>query len=387
MMPEAGSLSSPEYQKSAVRKKDLLDLIRAVPAWISAWLQLAAISRRETAQLFNQLGVMLEAGLSLEKGLEILAAQTSKAYLNTALHDILQNIRSGLPLHQALQAQHRLFPALAAQMVMVGESGGVLTEMLYRIYAYMENQSELQKRLLTALAYPGIVFLFAVAAVLGISFFIIPMFSELYSGAGVPLPLVTTLVMCGADFIRDYGLLALVLSVSALYLLLRACRRPPFALAVQRRLFSMPVVGRLLKDLALMHITETAAVLIKVGVPALTALETARDTSTNPYVQNIVEQTCLQMQDGKSIAWSLAEYGRFEEMYIRMIAAGEESGHLAEMLEALNGHLRKQLLNRLDGLIVLLEPALILMVALLVGITVIATLMPMYGLMDLAGGL
>ncbi len=388
MMEQSEPISTTPCSEVAgvVRWRQWLNPIGSALDKASSWVQLSSISRRETAQLFSQLGVMLEAGLGLERGLEILSAQTSKPYLKQALNNILQDIRSGLSLYQALEAQHRLFPGLAAQMVRVGESGGVLTEMLYRINSYMENQNELQKRILTALAYPGIVFLFAIAAVLGISFFIIPMFSELYTGSGVPLPTITTVVMFSAGFIRNYGLLALFVLSSIGYLLLRVSRRPNVAFALQRRLMAVPILGKCLRGLALMHISETAAVLLKAGVPAMTALETAGNTSANPYVQNIVERVCLDMQAGKGIALSLAQHGLFEEMYVRMIAAGEESGHLAEMLEVLSRHLQKELLHRLDGMIALLEPALILMVAFLVGTTVIATLMPMYGLLDLAGG-
>lgn len=388
-MQQARSITAPGPRETTAlsRLKASLTPFHAVFRRGSEWLQLAGISRRETAQIFSQLAVMLEAGLGLERGLEILIHQTSKPYLKQALNDIIQDIRSGLPLYRALEARHRLFPGLAAQMVRVGESGGVLSEMLSRVSVYMENQGEIHKRVLTALTYPGIVFTFAIAAVMGISIFIMPMFADLYEGSGVSLPALTRLVMHSADFIRHYGLLTLTVGIAGICLVMRACQRPALGLAVQRTLFRFPMLGKTLRSMALMHITETMAVLLKVGVPALTALETARNTSDNPYLQDIVGRTCQDMQAGKGIALSLAQHGLFEEMYIRMIAAGEESGSLGEMLEALSKHLRKELLHRLDGMIALLEPALILIVAFLVGTTVIATLMPMYSLMDLAGGM
>lgn len=387
-MEQARTIEPPELEYTSISlAQKYLKSFQAAWRQGSDWLQLTGISRRETGQIFSQLAVMLEAGLSLERGLEILIDQTSKPYLKRALHDILQDIRLGFPLHHALEAHHRLFPGMAAQMVRVGESGGGLAEMLSRVSLYLENQSEITKRILTALAYPGIVFIFAVAAVMGISYFIMPMFVDLYEGSGVPLPVLTSLVMHSADFIRHYGFLVLMVGLAAVYQAVRACRRPALGMAVQRRLFSLPMLGKMLRGMALMHITETMAVLLKVGVPALSALETARNTTENPYLQVIVEKTCLDMRAGRGIAVSLAQHGLFEEMYIRMIAAGEESGSLVGMLEVLSKHLRRELLSHLDGMIALLEPALILMVAFLVGTTVIATLMPMYGLMGLAGGL
>ena len=351
------------------------------------WFKLAGIPRREIAQLFKQLAVMLGAGLSLERSLEILIAQTSRPYLKEALDDVLDQVRSGFSLYHAIASHDKLFPGLAAQMIKVGESGGVLTGMLYRASEYIEHQYEINHRVLTALAYPSIVFVFAVAAVLSISFFIMPMFTELYATSGVPLPALTILVISSAEFIRHFGLLVLVLFLAGSFIITGVIRKTPLALPVHHRVLTLPIVGKTIRGRAIMQITETLAVLLKVGVPALTALETAGKTVENLYLQQVIKETCLNMRAGQGIARSLAQYRIFEEMYIRMIAAGEESGSLAEMLDALATHLKKELLHRLDSMIALLEPALILVVAFLVGTTVIATLLPMYSLMDLAGGL
>jgi len=351
------------------------------------WLRWAGVPRREISQLLKQLAVMLDAGLSLERALEILLAQTSRPYLREALDDILNQLRGGMSLYHALAGHHQLFPTLALQMVKVGESGGVLTDMLYRASEYIEHQYEINRRILTALAYPSIVFVFAIAAVLGISFFIMPMFGELYQASGVSLPAVTVMVIYSAEFIRHYGCLILVLILAGSFILIRAMRHAPFALRVHQKLLFLPLLGNTVRGLAIMRITETLAVLLKVGVPALTALETAGKTAGNLYLQKVLEETCSGMRAGQSIARSLAKDGVFDEMYTRMIAAGEESGSLAEMLAALAAHLKKDLLHRLDSMIALLEPALIVIVAFLVGTTVIATLLPMYSLMDLAGGM
>lgn len=350
-------------------------------------ISLMGVSRREISQLFRQLAVMLGAGISLERSLEILIAQTSRPHLHQALHAILEQIRSGLPLHKAVAAQSRLFPSIAPQMIQVGEAGGVLTGMLYRVSEYLEHEDEISNKVRMALAYPSIVFLFAVASVLGISFYILPMFAELYASSGVPLPFLTTLVIKTGLFIRDYGVFLVALVLLGGFLMRKACTSTCLVLPMHQRLLSLPLMGRMAAGLAVLQMTETLAVLLQVGVPALTALETAGTAVGNLYFRHIIAETCQNMRAGQSIAASLAPYRQFDEMFIRMIAAGEESGSLPEMLAALSRHLQKDLIHKLDGMIALLEPALILTVAFLVGTTVVATLLPMYSLVNLAAGI
>ena len=167
-----------------------------------------------------------------------------------------------------------------------------------------------------------------------------PMFGELYQASGVSLPAVTVMVIYSAEFIRHYGCLILVLILAGSFILIRAMRHAPFALRVHQSC-SSSLLGNTVRGLAIMRITETLAVLLKVGVPALTAPETAGKTAGNLYLQKVLEETCSGMRAGQSIARSLAKDGVFDEMYTRMIAAGEESGSLAEMLAALAAHLKR----------------------------------------------
>lgn len=345
------------------------------------------VSRRELSQLFRQLAAMLEAGLSLERSLEILIAQTSRPPLHQALDAILDKIRAGLSLHKAVSTQSRLFPGIAPQMIKVGEAGGVLTDMLYRVSEYLEHEHEISTKVLSALAYPGIVFLFAAASVLGISFYILPMFAELYASCGVPLPFLTVLVIKTGLLIRDYGAFLAAMLLLGGFFMRRACTSPRWAPAIHQRLLCLPLMGRMAAGLAVLQMTEMLAVLLRVGVPALNALETAGTAAGNLYFRRIIAETCQNMRAGQSIAASLASYRQFDEMFVRMIAAGEESGSLAEMLTALSRYLQKDLIHKLDSIIALLEPALILTVAFLVGATVVATLLPMYSLMNLAAGI
>jgi type II secretory pathway component PulF len=171
------------------------------------------------------------------------------------------------------------------------------------------------------------------------------------------------------------------------FLLRKACTSDRLTLAMHQGLLSLPVLGRTATALASLQMTETLAVLLQAGVPALTALETAGQAVNNRYYSCIIAEICENMRAGRSIAASLASYRQFDEMFVRMIAAGEESGSLSEMLMALSRHLQKDLLHKLDSMIALLEPALILVVAFLVGTTVVATLLPMYSLMNVTAGI
>ncbi len=348
------------------------------------WLGRMQISKQELSQLFQQLGVMLETGLGLERGLEILAKQATHPPLSEALGEILRQIRSGVSLHEAVASRPRIFPGMVVQMIRVGEVGGVLTVMCYSISEHLEHEYEISNKVLTALAYPAIVLLFALAALLGISIYIMPMFAEFYASSQVSLPYLSLLVIKSSYFIKDYGLFGafIVLLVVAL-LSYRARRSPRFSLRIHRGLLYAPLVGTILPARERLRLTGILAVLLQAGVPLLSALETAGQAARNRYFTLIVADVCANMNRGFGMAHSLGQHRQFNEMFVRMVAAAEETGYLPETLVALQGHLHKDLLHRLDRLIALLEPALIILVALLVGTMVIATLLPMYSLMDM----
>lgn len=359
--------------------------MRALPGL--SRISFMAVSQREVSQLFQQLAVMLEAGLGLERSLEILAVQIGRPVLRASLDAILEQIRSGFSVNEAFAAQRRLFPAVVPEMIKVGETGGVLAAVCLRISAYLEGEHEISNKILTALAYPAIVFVFAITAMFFISIYIMPMFAGLYASSGVALPYLTVVVIKGCHLIKSYWVLIAPVVLLGMFMAGWIRRSDRLHLALHKGLLFLPVVGRISTARASLQMAETLAVLLKGGVPVLTALRTAAESANNRYFSLIIGDICKNVEMGRSIAVSLALHRQFDEMFVRMVAAGEESGNLDRMLVVLSRHLHKDLLNKLDNMVALLEPALVIMVALVVGTTVVATLLPMYGWMNTAGGI
>ncbi|HOX03714.1 MAG TPA: type II secretion system F family protein [Candidatus Paceibacterota bacterium] len=331
----------------------------------------------------RQLATMLDSGMGVVPSLVALGEQHSNPALQAVIRDLCRRVEGGESLSQSLQRHSHLFSRLYIRMVEAGERGGLLAEILARLAAYLESTVRLRRRIKAAMAYPVAV---TVAAVLVTAFllaFVVPVFQEIYAQFGTHLPRPTQwLIDTGLALRRDGPMLA-VLAAAAAYGIAAMIRTPSGRLAWDQLKIRVPILGPLTHKVALARFARTFASLFRSGVPILEVLAMVAGTCGNAVMEQAALQAARDIERGDGIAGALARHAVFPGMFIRMLAAGEQTGRLELMLDRIADFWDEEVEATLGGLMSVLEPILILGLGLLIGGLVIAMFLPILSLNDI----
>lgn len=333
----------------------------------------------------RQLATMISAGLSLVKSLDILASQSSKKKIRNMFEDIKSQIEEGAQFNKALQKYKRVFGDLFINMVAAGEAGGLLDNVLDRLSIYMEKAISLKRKIKSAMMYPSIVLVVAVAVVWGLLVFIIPKFKEMYEGFGGSLPALTQFTINLSEFLGSwYGggvilaiIIILSITISTLYK-----RTEKGKLVIDRVLLKIPKIGDLLRKAAVAKFSRTFGTLLNSGVPILDALDIVAKTSGNKYIEKHLIKSKLDIEQGKNVVYPLEKSGIFPPMVTQMISVGEETGALDQMLAKIADFYDDEVDRAVEGLTKIIEPMLMLVVGGSVGFIIIAMYLPIFKLGD-----
>jgi len=345
-------------------------------------LDLKKVSLRELITLTRQLHTVLASGLSFITAFNVLADQTENKKLKETLINIRENIEEGIPLWQALARHPNIFPPLYVNMVRAGETGGILDSVLERLVMHLEREKEIGSKIKNASIYPSIVVCFALLAVLFILAFIIPAFTGMFHTMGLALPLPTRILLAGGTFIKKKWFIVFILTL-AVTAALKALGKT----GQGRHLFDdlylkIPAVGKVITKMAVARFARTMGTLIKSGIPLIQALEIAEGVINNAAISDTIKQIRVGITKGDSLTVLLQKTRVFEPMVIHMIAVGEETGRLDEMFIRISDCLERETMYAVESVAAVLEPLLILIVALIVGSVVIATLLPVFELVN-----
>jgi len=338
------------------------------------------IKPADVALFTRQLSDLLKAGLPLNKALRTLSQQTRKKELSETVQEIEKEISSGKALHEALSRFPKAFPPLYVSMVKAGETGGFLEEVLHRLALFIEKDQELKSRIASAMAYPALLVVIGTGAVIFLMVFFIPRFSEIFRKMGSNLPATTQIVMGVSYFCRDYwgflftGAVALMAGWSQVVRTIAG-----------RRVFDLvkirfPGFGEIVKKNAVSRFTRTLGTLLKSGVPILGALSIAKEAMGNVVLMEDIDEASAGVKQGRSLAEILRQSRYFPVMVVDMIAVGEEGGNLDEVLINVAESYDVQVDRQVRVFIALFEPALLLIMATLVGFIVISMLLPVFSL-------
>lgn len=333
----------------------------------------------------RQLATMISAGLSLVKSLDILASQSSKKKMRNMFEDIKNQIEEGAQFNKALQKYKSVFGDLFINMVAAGEAGGLLDNVLDRLAIYMEKAISLKRKIKSAMMYPSIVLVVAVAVVWGLLVFIIPKFKEMYEGFGGSLPALTQFTINLSEFLGSwYGggvilaiIIILSITISTLYK-----RTEKGKLVIDRVLLKIPKIGDLLKKAAVAKFSRTFGTLLNSGVPILDALDIVAKTSGNKYIEKHLIKSKSDIEQGKNVVYPLEKSGIFPPMVTQMISVGEETGALDQMLAKIADFYDDEVDRAVEGLTKIIEPMLMLVVGGSVGFIIIAMYLPIFKLGD-----
>ena len=344
------------------------------------------VSTKDLAVFTRQFATMINAGLPLVQCLEILSKQTEKPGFKKVISEVMHDVETGSTLAEALGKHKNVFDQLFVNMVESGEAGGILDDILMRLASYIEKAEALRRKVKSAMMYPTVVLVVALGATTFMLLFIIPTFAKMFTDFGGQLPLPTRIVLGMSNVLRDYwwalggGILALVVGLRAYY------HTEGGKTVIDGFQLKVPVLGEVLKKAAIARFTRTLGTLIKSGVPILTGLEITARTAGNKVVSAAVLKTRESIREGETLAAPLRQCEVFPAMVVQMIAVGEETGALDEMLKKIADFYDDEVDTAVDTLTSVIEPVMIVVMGVMVGGMVVAMYLPMFKLVTVVAG-
>src|SRR3954467_10494773 len=344
------------------------------------------VKTKEIAIFFRQFSVMIDAGLRLVQCLEILGANQENPAFQKTLNGVRSTVEGGAPLANAMRQYPKVFDDLTTNMIEAGETGGILDLILQRLATYVEKEVKLKAAVKSALIYPVSVISIAVLVVGALLKFVVPIFANLFAGLGVDLPLPTRIVMGLSKFIGNFGWL-IVLAFGAFVVIIRQIRKNPQGLLLTDKfMLNLPVMGMLLRKIAVARFTRTLGTLITSGVPILEGLTITARTSGNAVLEDALMKVRKAVEEGRTIVDPLKESGVFPNMVTQMIGVGEATGAMDAMLQKIADFYEDEVDSATKDLLTLLEPVMIGFLGVAVGGIVVSLYMPLFSLIGKLAG-
>jgi type IV pilus assembly protein PilC len=333
----------------------------------------------------RQFSVMIDAGLPLVQCLEILGSQQEHKAFKRSLIQIRQDVEAGSSLADAMRKHPKTFNDLYTNMVAAGEAGGILDTILQRLATYIEKAVKLNSQVKSAMIYPVAVISIAVIVVVVILWKVIPTFASLFAGLGAELPLPTRVVIALSNFIADFWWLIGTVIAVTIFSLKKYHETYKGKRVIDGFILRVPVLGLLMRKIAVARFCRTLATLTASGVPILDGLQITARTAGNAVVEDAIMATRKSVEEGKTISEPLGDTEVFPAMVVQMIAVGEQTGALDAMLSKIADFYEEEVDTAVAGLMKLLEPVLIAFLGVAIGGIVIAMYMPMFSLIGQMG--
>jgi type IV pilus assembly protein PilC len=333
----------------------------------------------------RQFSVMIDAGLPLVQCLEILGSQQDHKVFKRVLIQVRQDVESGSNLADSMRKHPKTFSDLYTNMVAAGEAGGILDTILQRLATYIEKAVKLNSQVKSAMIYPVAVIGIACIVVAVILWKVIPVFASLFASLGAELPLPTRVVIALSNFIGDFWWLVTIVIVAGVYAFRRYYETYKGKRVIDGTVLRMPVLGMLMRKIAVARFCRTLSTLTSSGVPILDGLQITARTAGNSIVEDAIMATRKSVEEGKTISEPLGDTEVFPPMVVQMIAVGEQTGALDTMLSKIADFYEDEVDLAVAGLMKLLEPVLIAFLGVAIGGIVIAMYMPMFSLISQIG--
>jgi type IV pilus assembly protein PilC len=332
----------------------------------------------------RQFATMIGAGLSLTKCLSILGQQTESSSLRIIINQIARDVESGQSLSDAMAKHPKVFPSIFVNMVRSGETGGVLDEVLNRVADHFERESMIKGRIKSAMTYPIAMGSLVLIILVAMLIFVVPTFQTMFASMGGALPAPTQFLVALSEGSRSWPGLVFLFAVIAIVVAFRWWKSTPEGLYTWDSIkLRMPVFGKLIRKMALSRFTRTFGTLVAAGVPILAALDIVGTTSGNEVISRAVRKVRSAIKEGETIAKPLSENPVFPAMVVQMISVGEETGALDAMLSKVAEFYDEEVTAGVEGLTSLIEPLMMATLGVVVGGVVIALYLPMFEVINL----
>jgi type IV pilus assembly protein PilC len=339
------------------------------------------VNDKELAVFTRQFSVMIDAGLPLVQCLEILAGQQENRLFQNVLTGTRASVEGGFTLSAAMRQYEKVFDALYVNLVEAGETGGILDTILQRLSTYIEKNVRLKRAVKSAMVYPIAVVCVAVGVITLLLWKVVPIFATMFEGLGVALPLPTRIVIGMSHFIGSiFGFLLLVLIVGGVFGLKVWYATPLGRMTIDRALLKLPLIGILLRKIAVARFTRTLGTLISSGVPILEGLEITGRTAGNAVIEKALMEVRKALEGGRNLSDPLKESGVFPGMVTQMIGVGEQTGAMDAMLQKIADFYEDEVDAAVKDLLSAIEPAMIVFLGVVVGGIVISMYLPLFSL-------
>jgi len=355
------------------------------PNWIARtdrWLEkFENIPTAEKLFFIQQLAIMLKAGISLGKALEMLYKQTANKRFKVILKDIHVQILSGNSLADALKRHQKIFGELFVNMVGAGEASGTLEKVLHHLYLELKKSNELKRKIRGAMAYP-IIILCAMAAIgIGVMIFVVPKFISIFKEVNLELPLMTKILIKVSDAITNHGLVVGVLLLAAIIILIQLLKTKSGRGTWHWLMLKLPVIGPIVKKINLARFSRTLSSLLATDIKIVESFKITASTLNNELYRRSLLAAAEKIKKGVLINKILAQYpDLYNHVILQMIAVGEETGELDSILAEIAGFYESEVDEVMNTLPTIIEPIIILILAVAIGSMAVAIIMPMYSL-------
>jgi type IV pilus assembly protein PilC len=344
------------------------------------------VGTKDIAVFFRQFSVMIDAGLPLVQCLEILAANQENQTFQKTLTGVRTTVEGGATLANAMRQYPTIFDDLTTNMIEAGETGGILDVILQRLAAYVEKAVRLRSAIKSALIYPVAVVSIAVLIVGALLKWVVPIFSNLFTGLGVALPLPTRVVMGLSAFVGSFWWFFIVGSVGLVFGIRQLRKHPQGLYYTDKLLLNTPVIGMLLRKIAVARFTRTLGTLITSGVPILEGLAITARTSGNAVLEEALMKVRKAIEEGRTIVDPLKECGVFPNMVTQMIGVGEATGAMDNMLQKIADFYEEEVDAATRDMLAMLEPIIIGVLGISIGGIVISLYMPLFSMIAKLAG-
>lgn len=336
--------------------------------------------------IFTRLfATMMAAGLPLVQSLNILGRQTASRSFREVIRRMVREVESGETLSGAMSRHRKVFSELSVSLVAAGEAAGALDTIMARIADFLEKHDALGRKVRAALIYPAMIVAVTIPAVAILLIFVIPTFENMFTSAGVPLPLPTRVVIAASGLLQRYWWVLLGATVVAGLLLRHARGTSRGRLLTDRLLLAVPVLGDLLRKAAVSRFTRTLGTLVASGVSILRGLEVTARTAGNRVIHDAVMKSRAAIERGETIARPLEESGAFTPMVVRMVEVGEQTGALDEMLARIADFHEQEVDRALEAVIAMVEPVMVVVLGVVVGGMIVAMYLPIFEMIAVVG--
>src|SRR5512132_950301 len=340
------------------------------------------IKMRDIVIFTRQFSTMINAGLPLVQAMGILAEQSENPALREITKAVVFDVESGHTVADALRKHPQAFSELYVNMVAAGEAGGILDTILMRLAVFMEKNDALVRKVKGAMIYPGVIMSVAAIAITILLVFVIPTFRTMFASAGIALPLPTRIVIGLSHLLKTYWWVLLGTIAGTFFVIKRYYATSGGKLNIDRMLLRLPVLGDVLRKSAVSRFTRTLGTLISSGVSILDGLEITAKTSGNLVIQDAIMESRASIAGGETIAAPLKKSAVFPPMVISMIAVGEQTGGLDEMLTKIADFYDDEVDVAVGALLSLMEPIMIVVLGVIVGGMVVAMYLPIFDMVN-----